>query len=133
MSKTTLLKISFLALIFSLSVETSLACMYGPPYRTVCETYAQADSVIIGKIESVKGDSSNQTVVITVEKTFKGHNRKVIVLSQPQSTCDWDFSGEVGETLLLYLVRDRKTKNIVLLLKEWVGELKVRTRIYIGS
>jgi hypothetical protein len=111
MSKITLLKISLLALIFSLSVGTSLACMYGPPYRTVCETYAQADSVIIGKVESVAGDSLNQTVVIKVAKTFKGQSRNEIVLSQPQSTCDWDFSGEVGEALLLYLVRDKKTKK----------------------
>lgn len=111
MSRTTLLKISFLALIFSFSIETSLACMYGPPYRTVCETYAQADSVIIGKVESVKGDGSNQTVVVKVERTFKGQNRKEIVLSQPQSSCDWDFSDGVGETLLLYLVRDKKTKK----------------------
>jgi hypothetical protein len=85
--------------------------MYGPPYRTVCETYAQADSVIIGKIESVEGDSLNQTVVINVERTFKGQDRKQIVLSQPQSSCDWDFSGKVGETLLLYLVRDKKTER----------------------
>jgi hypothetical protein len=111
MCKTTLLKISFLTLILFFCIETSLACMYGPPYRTVCETYAQADSVIIGKIESVQGDSSSQTVVIKVERTFKGRNGKEIVLSQPQSTCDWDFSGEVGETLLLYLVRDKKTKK----------------------
>ncbi len=111
MKKNTLLKISFLAFIFAFSIENSLACMYGPPYRTVCETYAQADSVIIGKVESVKGNSSNQTVVVKVEKTFKGQNRKIIVLSQPQSTCDWDFSGNVGETLLLYLVCDKKTRK----------------------
>jgi hypothetical protein len=111
MSKNTLLKFSFLTLIFAFSFETSLACMYGPPYRTACETYAQADAVIIGKVESVKGDSSIQTVVVNVRKTFKGQNQKRIVLSQPQSTCDWDFSGEEGKTLLLYLVRNRKTKK----------------------
>ena len=111
MCRITSLKVLFFALIFVFSVQASLACMYGPPYRTVCETYAQADTVIIGKIESVKGDNSNQTVVINVEKTFKGQNQKQIVLSQPQSTCDWDFSDEEGETLLLYLVRNRKTKK----------------------
>src|SRR4030095_6949125 len=110
-SKPTFLKFSFLALIFPFSLENSLACMYGPPYRTVCETYAQADAVIIGKIESVKGNRSNQNGGIRVERTFKGPNRKEIVLSQPQSTCDWDFSGEVGESLLLYLVRNKSTKK----------------------
>ena len=109
MSKTTLLRILFIALVAALGSETSLACVWGPPYRTVCETYAQADAVIIGNIESVSGDNSNQTVVIKVERTFKGKKRKVFVLSQPQSTCDWDFSGTQGETLLLYLARDSKT------------------------
>jgi len=85
--------------------------MYGPPYRTVCETYAEADSVIVGNVESVKGDSSNQTVVINVEKTFKGQKQERIIVSQPQSSCDWDFSEVEGETLLLYLVRNRKTQK----------------------
>jgi hypothetical protein len=111
MSKTTLLKFLLMAFLYALGGEASLACMFGPPYRTVCETYAQADSVIIGKIESVEGNHLKQTVVIKVERTFKGQNRKEIVLSQPQSTCDWDFSDEVGKTLLLYLVRDKKTKK----------------------
>lgn len=111
MRKTALLRIPFIALAFALGVETPLACMYGPPYKTVCETYAQADSVIVGKIESVVGDDANQTVVIKVERTFKGKSRKEIVLHQPQSTCDWDFSGEVGETFLLYLARNQKTNK----------------------
>lgn len=111
MRKSALLKFLFLAVVVTFSVENSLACMYGPPYKTVCETYAQADSVIIGKIESVKGNDYNQTVIINVEKIFKGQNQKQIILSQPQSTCDWDFSDEEGKTLLLYLIRNRKTKK----------------------
>jgi len=111
MNKSTLLKVLVSPLIFAISIENSLACMYGPPYRTVCETYAHADSVIIGKIVSVGSGNSKQTVVIKVERTFKGENRQEIVLSQPQSDCDWDFSGDVGETLLLYLVRNKKTNK----------------------
>jgi hypothetical protein len=103
------LKLTFTVLVFVLGGETSFACMYGPPYRTVCETYAQADSVVVGIIHSVEGDHLNQTVVIKVERTFKGRNQQKIVLSQPQSSCDWDFSGTQGERLLLYLVRDKKT------------------------
>lgn len=111
MSKNTLLKFTFLVLMFAGCVETSVACMYGPPYRTVCETYAQADAVIIGKIESVEGHGSSQTVLIKVEKTFKGRERQEIVLLQPLSTCDWDFSDEVGRTLLLYLARHQKSQK----------------------
>ncbi|HEX8282163.1 MAG TPA: hypothetical protein VF588_02360 [Pyrinomonadaceae bacterium] len=112
MKRTALSKILFLTLIFFIpGGGTSLACMYGPPYKTVCESYAQADAVIVGKIESVDGDHLNQSVVIKVERTFKGRKRKEFVLSQPQSTCDWDFSGEVGKTMLLYLVRHRETNK----------------------
>lgn len=100
--------IPFLVLVFVLCAETSLACMYGPPYKTVCETYADADAVIIGNIESVRGDGT-QKVTIKVEKTFKGKEQKVILLDQPLSTCDWDFSEYEGKRMLLYLVRDKKT------------------------
>lgn len=85
--------------------------MYGPPYRAVCDTYYEADSVIIGKIESVKKNRARQTVVINIEKTYKGQNQKRIVLNQPLSTCGWDFSDNEGETLLLYLIRNGKTKT----------------------
>ena len=107
-----LIKTSLVAITIFLSAEAGLACMYGPPYRTVCDTYARADSVIVGKIESVDGFGTNlQTVVLTVLRTYKGPPRKQIVLSQPQSSCDWDFSGSIGKTMLLYLVRDKKTKK----------------------
>jgi len=111
MYRNALLKISFVFLIFAFSVESYLACMYGPPYSTVCGNYAQADSVIVGKIESVKHGDLDQTVIIKVEKTFKGQTLKQIVLNQPQSTCDPDFSDDVGETMLLYVVRNKKTKK----------------------
>ena len=106
------IKIGFAVVIVFFSIEAVSACMYGPPYKTVCSTYAQADSVIIGKIESVDAVSvSLQTVVITVARTYKGQSRTKFVLSQPQSTCDWDFSDSVGDTMLLYLVRDKKTQQ----------------------
>lgn len=109
--KNKFLKIVFLHLILIIASEKSFACMYGPPYKTVCETYAEANSVIIGKIESVNPDGSNQIVSIKVEKTYKGQTQKKIVLNQPQSTCDWDFSDEIGKTLLLYLVHNKETKK----------------------
>lgn len=111
MYRNTLLKILFVFLILAFSVESSLACMYGPPYRTVCESYAEADYVIVGKIESVKTKDYDQTVIVKIEKTFKGQKLNQIVLNQPQSTCEPDFSDDVGETMLLYVVRNRKTKK----------------------
>jgi hypothetical protein len=124
MNRNAFLKISFVFLIFAFSVESSLACMYGPPYRTVCENYAQADSVIVGKIESVKPGDSAQTVIIKIEKTFKGETLKQIVLNQPQSTCDPNFSDDVGETLLLYVIRDKKTKKYSVIAPGTGGRVK---------
>ncbi len=122
--------VPFLALVFLLCTEKPLACMYGPPYRTVCETYAHADSVIIGNIESVHGDET-QKVVIRVEKTFKGKQQKVILLDQPQSSCDWNFSGYEGKRLLLYLVRDKKTGSYSAIAQGMGGEIeKVSDDLY---
>ncbi len=115
--------VPFLAMVFVLCHETSLACMYGPPYKTVCETYAEADTVIIGNIESVSGDET-QKVVIKVEETFKGKKQKVLLLDQPQSTCDWNFSGYEGKRLLLYLVRDGKTGKYSAIAQGMGGEIK---------
>ena len=98
-------------MILAFSVESSLACMYGPPFSTVCENYARADFVIVGKIESVKPVDSEQAVSIKIEKTFKGQKLNQIVLNQPQSTCDPDFTGDVGETILFYVVRNKQTKK----------------------
>ncbi len=124
MNKAFLLKILFTALIIASSFERSFACSYGPPYRTICETYAQAASVIIGKIESVESNDSNQRVIIDVKKTFKGKNQKRIILNQPQSTCDWDFSDDEGKTLLLYLGRDKKTKTYSAISEGMGGEIE---------
>jgi hypothetical protein len=121
-----LLKTVLLALTFALCAENSSACTYGPPYRTVCGTYAQADSVVVGRIRSVRGTGPRQSVVVEVKRTFKGRGQERLVLEQPQSSCDWDFKGEVGETLLLYLVRDAETKKFRAI-AEGVGG-KVRRR-----
>ncbi len=105
------LKILLILLICTFCVDEVFACMYGPPYRTVCENYAEADYVIIGKIESVKPGNSDQTVTVKVKKTLKGKRLDQIVLNQSQSTCDPDFSDDVGETMLLYVVRNKSTKK----------------------
>lgn len=104
--------------------KTSFACMYGPPYRTVCDTYNQADSVIIGEIESVSRNNSIQKVIIKVNKTYKGDEQKRIVVNQPQSTCDWDFSDSVGKTILLYLIQDKKTKTFTAISEGMGGNIE---------
>jgi hypothetical protein len=100
----------FLLLTLFIGLENVYACMYGPPYKTVCEVYNEANSVIIGKIIELKNENAYQQVVkIKVNKTFKGEKKKEIILYQPLSTCDWDFSDSEGETLLLYLHKNKKT------------------------
>jgi hypothetical protein len=113
------ISITLLAVLL-VNINSAMACVYGPPYATVCEKYAEANAVIIGKIIKVTPHytttnavsyQSSQTVKIEVNKTFKGIRKNTITLMQPQSTCDWNFEGEIGKTLLLYLHKDEKTKQ----------------------
>lgn len=83
--------------------------MWGPPYRTVCEKYSNAEMVVTGKTESVEVGSSTQKVIVAIDETFKGNRQSRITLYQPLSTCDWDFSDDEGKNVLLYLVKDSKT------------------------
>lgn len=103
-------KIVFFLLTLFINLESVYACSYGPPYKTVCEAYNEANSVIIGKIIELKNESAYQQVVkIKVNKTFKGEKREEIILHQSLSTCDWDLSDSEGEALLLYLYKNKKT------------------------
>ena len=111
MCRALILKVSIIFLIFTSSAEISLACSYGPPYSTVCENYTLADYVIVGKIQSVVPGRGDQRVSVKIEKTYKGQKLNQIVLNQPQSTCDPDFSEDVGETMLIYIVRNNQTKK----------------------
>lgn len=99
------LKFPFAILIIALGVHFAFGCMYGPPYRTVCDKYAAADLIVTGKIESVQPEGTTQIVAVTVEKTFKGTSKKSLTISQPRTTCDREFSED--KTLLLYLVFDK--------------------------
>ncbi|MBK8465363.1 MAG: hypothetical protein IPL32_05985 [Chloracidobacterium sp.] len=72
----------------------------------------------MGKIETVKlSKQDHQTVTVNIEKTFKGYELKQMVLNQPQlEGCGvWDFSDDVGKTMLLYVGLHRKTKRYVAL------------------
>jgi hypothetical protein len=101
------LKFPFAILIITIGAHLAFGCMYGPPFRTVCDKYAAADLIVIGKIESVQPGGTRQIVAVTVEKTFKGTVKKNLTISQPRSTCDREFSED--KTLLLYLVFDKAT------------------------
>ncbi len=109
MNKRLVAMVFLMAVTLALAFEQVVACTYGPPYRTVCETYAIADSVVIAQVKDVKTRGTNQIVVLKVNKSFKGPARKELVLSQPLSTCDWDFSGKEGQELLLYIDRNGRT------------------------
>ncbi|MFZ1699707.1 MAG: hypothetical protein WBO10_16265 [Pyrinomonadaceae bacterium] len=105
----TFLKLSLIFLTLAFGAESVLACSYGP--STVCEKYERSDLIVVGKIESVKPSDGGQAVVVSIGKTFKGRQLKKILLDQPQSTCDWDFTDDVGKTMLLYIGRNRKSKQ----------------------
>jgi hypothetical protein len=109
MHQNTFLKLSLILLSFALGAERAFACSYGA--STVCEKYSRADLIVVGKLVSVKPSTYEQTVVVNIERTYKGRKLKQIVFIQPQSTCDPDFSDDVGQTMLLYLARHRKTKR----------------------
>lgn len=94
----------------------ALACIYGPPYRTVCRNYSEAGLIVIGKVTNVEWDEETkdyeQIVSVDVEKSYKGISSESITLYQPQSTCDWEFSRLVNKTFLLYLQADKKTGRL---------------------
>ncbi|MGE3466972.1 MAG: hypothetical protein AB7J13_08570, partial [Pyrinomonadaceae bacterium] len=84
-----------------------LACMFGPPFATVCEKYANSEVIVVGKITNVQDGGLGQKVGLDISKVYKGKIGNKIVLDQPQSTCDWNFKGSIGETFLLYLTKNK--------------------------
>lgn len=94
-----------------LFVKLTEGCMYGPPYATVCEKYARADAIVIASITRVKSGGNGQLVKLDIQHTYKGRLNEGIELDQPLSTCDWDFSDEVGKRLLLYLAKNKGKKT----------------------
>lgn len=87
------------------------ACMYGPPFATVCEKYSNADAVVIGTITDVKAGGNGQLVKLRIDRTYKGKVIGTIELDQPLSTCDWDFDGEEDKKLLLYLSKNKRKNS----------------------
>ncbi len=109
MTRRLIARILFCTVLVACGFGEALACMYGPPYRTVCQAYAQADSVIIGEVKDVQTRGSEQVVSLKVNKIVKGQARRQLVLLQPLSPCDCVFAGKEGQKLLLYLNRNGKT------------------------
>ncbi len=104
--------VNFVFLILA-SVPAVVACTYGP--ATVCEKFAAADVIVVATIgivpETVPGEYAPRLVPISIEKTYKGQVFKEIILDQPQSTCDWNFSGYQGQRMLLYLRKDKNSSS----------------------
>lgn len=93
------------------------ACMYGPPFATVCQKYKNSDAIVIATLgqvitEEAKGE---QRVNLQIEKVFKGNLPDQMILHHFLSTCDWDFGGYSGEKMLLYLRlnKDNKTYSAI--------------------
>src|SRR5688572_5138795 len=119
-------KISLLPLIiilFQLFVSYSYACMCGA--TSVCEAYSNADAIILARVESYKSvdvpeeviiqDSKTnefirgQEVILQISKVYKGKNFKQITLTQPLSSCDWEFSEKnLKKEYLFYLYHNKK-------------------------
>jgi hypothetical protein len=114
--------LSFALLCLAFAVQSALACSYGA--TDVCEQYARADLIVVGKIVSVKPSKSEQIVVVNIERTYKGPKLEQIVLNQAQSTCDPDFSDNVGETWLLYIMRWKKAKKYSVLTPGMNGRIE---------
>lgn len=99
-----------LLLPIALTPIPALACMYGPPFDTVCEKYARADAVVVATVKSVGSNpDGTQRVVLDVRRDYKKKLSGEVVLHHPLSTCDWDFSGREQSRLLLYLARTKET------------------------
>lgn len=103
------------AVLIDLLAYGAQACMYGPPYATVCEKYASSSAIVTAKVLAVRSGGLGQRVKLQIETIYKGSAKGQIELSQPLSTCDWDFSDEVGKTFLLYLAtnKDRRTYHAI--------------------
>lgn len=110
-------KLVFGVAILLVGIKSLMACMYGPPYMTVCEAYSEADFVIIGKVGVLESDlDSSQKVKIQVEKTFKGIKKKEIIFTEYYSNCFWDFTKHQGKSILIFLKYNKKEKNYNFLL-----------------
>ncbi len=92
--------------------------------QSVCDGYARAEAVIVGRVESVQASDgvddgllsrAGQDVRLTVVKVFKGtfeDSEDSIDIWQPFSMCDMRFfSANIGETYLLYLDINNDTKK----------------------
>jgi hypothetical protein len=64
------------------------------------------------KGKQVQRKLSGQEVKIEISKWFKGNGQNIINLSQPSSTCDWNFdNADLNKPLLLYLRFNKKYRT----------------------
>lgn len=89
-------------------VVVATALSYKP--ATVFEDWIRVD----GEKETLVQDKlEGQEVRLLIARQFKGTNlQKTLKLSQPGSTCDWEFrDGDLNKPLLLYLRFNKKYKT----------------------
>ena len=100
----------------------AFACMCGQ--ASICDAYSKVDAVVVAEVVRYRPagvpiayrDASGterietedgQEVTLSVSKWFKGSGSHTLLLSQPNSTCDWSFdSRHLKKRFLFYLVRN---------------------------
>lgn len=100
-----------------------IACTCG--HVSVCDAYREVDAVVVAHVTKYRSASvpmtyvsesgkkqtveeEGQDVYLSIVKWFKGTGPKYIILSQPNSSCDWTFDeGNLGKQYLFYLVKNR--------------------------
>ena len=107
------MKIASVLIFVFLNTQIVFACMCG--HSSVDDAFLQANAVVkatVEKVENAESDESSQSVILRVEKSYKGTADKTITLVQKRTTCDWWFeSKNIGKQFLFYLAKD-KSKNI---------------------
>jgi hypothetical protein len=124
----------FTFLFFLSSANTIFACMCGN--SSISEMYKNSDAIVSAKVIGFKptvveedwiiyedGDEKKgkkvheklqgQQVTLEISRWFKGAYRKsILILSQPNSTCDWSFNEQdLKKKFLFYLYFNKKYKT----------------------
>lgn len=106
------------------------SCVGSP---TVCGEYKEADVVIVGRVTKILSTSimyqgataPDHRIEVAIEKSYKGNEKKSLILSQPNSTCDWQFAEEdQGKQYLFYLKRNPSSKDYTIMVCGRSGEVK---------
>lgn len=112
-------------MIFILSISSKAEACLCENFETVCDAYANARTIVTGKVVSIKDFTNDQVtnafktgqlVLFSIDKTYKGDLKNSVEIWQPYSSCDHKFTEkDVGKPYLLYLHHwnDQKRLSII--------------------